>query len=324
MGNRREFLALAACVAALPSFAATPSAPRRIGWLTAQQVASLAPYLDALSQGLAEYDLVPGQTLEILARYGDDDISRVPALARDLVGSGVELLIVQGAAVSEALRLQLPVPMVFVTSADPVAAGFAKSLAQPSGNCTGVTFMAFELLGKRLELLKEIVPRLNSVTVLGNPLHPGSDTERAASEEAGHRLGIEVDYISMPNSDAITAARATLGRTRPDAISLLADGFAIAHRKAIMAMTNDLGIPVISGWPAFAEAGALCTYGPHLPAVYRRVAFFVTRILAGAKPGELPVERPTQFELVLNQSAARSFHLQFSRAILARADKVIE
>ncbi len=294
MRNRRELLIMTACAAASRSLAATPGRIRRIGWLTAQLAASLSPYLDALREGLVEQKLVPGESIEILYRYGDDRMERVPALARELVESGVELLIVQGAAIPDVLKLGLPVPIIFVTSADPISAGFAKSLSQPSGNCTGVTFMAFELLGKRLELLKEIIPKLNRVAVLGNPRHAG------------------------------LAARADLARLRPDAISLLPDGFAIAHRKAIMAVANEERIPVISGWPVFAQAGALCTYGPRLSLIYRRVAFFVARILAGAKPGDLPVERPTQFELILNQTAARSFNLAFSRAILARADEVIE
>ena len=324
MRNRRELLVMTACAAASRSLAATPGRIRRIGWLTAQLAASLSPYLDALREGLVEQKLVPGESIEILYRYGDDRMERVPALARELVESGVELLIVQGAAIPDVLKLGLPVPIIFVTSADPISAGFAKSLSQPSGNCTGVTFMAFELLGKRLELLKEIIPKLNRVAVLGNPRHAGSDIERASSEEAGHRLGIAIDFIATPNSDAVLAARADLARLRPDAISLLPDGFAIAHRKAIMTVANEERIPVISGWPVFAQAGALCTYGPRLSLIYRRVAFFVARILAGAKPGDLPVERPTQFELILNQTAARSFNLAFSRAILARADEVIE
>ena len=119
-------------------------------------------------------------------------------------------------------------------------------------------------------------------------------------------------------------ARTTLARSRPDAISLLPDGFAIAHRQTIMAIATELGIPVISGWPVFAQAGALCTYGPRLPVIYRRVAHFVARILNGTRPTDLPVERPTQFELVLNQTVARSFNITFSRAMLARADEVIE
>jgi len=324
MRNRREFLAMAACTAASRSFAATPGRMRRIGWVTAQQPGSLTPYLEALRQGLAEQKLAEGQGVEVLYRYGEDDMGRVPELARELVTSGAELLIVQGAAIPVVLKLKLPVPIVFVTSADPIAAGFAKSLTEPIGNCTGVTFMGFEFLGKRLEIVKEILPTLSHVTVLGNPLHPGSDIERASSEAAGHRLGISIDFIATPTRDSLEAARTTLARTRPDAISLLPDGFATAYRQTIMAVAAELRIPVTSGWPVFAQAGALCTYGPRLPAIYRRVAYFVARILNGTKPTDLPVERPSRFELVLNQTAARSFNLTFSRAILARADEVIE
>lgn len=324
MRSRREFLAVAAGAAASRGFAATAGRVRRIGWLTAQQSGSLTPYLEALRQGLAEQRIAEGQGVEILYRYGDDELGSVAELARDLVAKGVELLMVQGAAIPMVLKLDLPVPIIFVTSSDPISAGFAKSLTEPIGNCTGVTFMAFEFLGKRLELLKEILPRVGHVTVLGNPLHPGSDIERASSEAAGRRLGISVDFVATLTRDSLEAARSTLVRIRPDAISLLPDGFAIAHRQAIMAIAADLKIPVISGWPVFAQAGALCTYGPSLPQVYRRIAYFVSRILHGAKPTDLPIERPSQFELVLNQKTARAFNLTFSRAILARADEVIE
>ncbi len=324
MRSRRTFLAMAAGTAAIRSFAALPARMRRIGWLTAQQAGSLAPYVEAFRQGLAEQKIPEGQGMEVLYCYGNDDLGLVAQQARELIASGAELLIVQGAAIAPALQLKLPVPIVFVTSADPIAAGFAKSLTEPIGNCTGVTFMSFELLGKRLELLRELLPSAHRVTVLGNPLHPGSDIERTSSEAAGGRLGIAVDFIATPNREALELARPALARARPDAVSLLPDGFAIAHRQAIMTMAGELGIPVISGWPVFAQAGALCTYGPRLAQVYRRVAYFVARILQGARPADLPIERPSQFELILNQKAARTFKLTFSRVILARADEVIE
>lgn len=324
MHSRREFLIMTACTVASPSFATTSSRTRRIGWLTAQQPGSLTSYLEALRQGLAEQKLTEGGGIEVLYRYGNDDLALVPQLARELVAGGAELLIVQGAAIPDVLKLNLPLPIVFVTSGDPIAAGFAKSLTEPIGNCTGVTFMGFEFLGKRLEFLKEVLPTAAHVTVLGNPLHPGSDIERASSEAAGGRLGISINFIATPNQEVLETARATLARTRPDAISLLPDGFAIAHRKPIMAMADELRIPVTSGWPVFAQAGALCTYGPRLPTIYRRVAYYVARILNGTKPTDLPIERPTQFELVLNQRTARSYNLAFSRALLARADEVIE
>lgn len=324
MHSRREFLIMAACATASPSLAATPGRVRRIGWLTAQQPGSLTSYLEALRQGLVEQKFIEGQNIEILYRYGEDSIGRVPALAHDLVTNGVELLIVQGAAIAEVIKLKLPIPIIFVTSADPIASGFAKSLTEPIDNYTGVTFMSFEFLGKRLELLKDILPNLSQVTVLGNPLHPGSDIERTSSEAVSQRLGITTNFIATPTRESLDIARITLAQNRPDAISLLSDGFAIAHRQTIMAIAAEQKIPVISGWPIFAQAGALCTYGPRLPSMYRRVAYYVARILDGTKPSDLPVERPSQFELVLNQKVARSFNLTFSRAILARADEVIE
>lgn len=324
MPNRRDVLTQLACAATSCGLARASTRMPRIGWLTAQQPGSLTPYLSALRHGLAEQRLPEGHALEILYRYGNDDLRLVPELARDLVRSGIELLIVQGAAVPQALKLDLRIPIIFVTSADPVSAGYAKSLTEPIGNWTGVTFMGFEFLGKRLEFLKDTLPAASYVTVVGNPLHPGSEIELSSSEAAGRRLGIAVDFIATPNRPSLDEARATLIRSRPHAISLLPDGFAVVHHKAIMDMAAELRIPVISGWPMFAQAGALCTYGPQLPQIYRRVAHYVGRILGGTRPVDLPIERPSQFELILNQMTARTFGLTFPRALIARADEVIE
>ena len=262
MRNRRELLVMTACAAASRSLAATPGRIRRIGWLTAQLAASLSPYLDALREGLVEQKLVPGESIEILYRYGDDRMERVPALARELVESGVELLIVQGAAIPDVLKLGLPVPIIFVTSADPISAGFAKSLSQPSGNCTGVTFMAFELLGKRLELLKEIIPKLNRVAVLGNPRHAGSDIERASSEEAGHRLGIAIDFIATPNSDEeielcqMPAGMSPSVQVQPDLMHL---AFEVDDLAAFAAELQHKGF-VLSDGPTTTGSGSMIAF----------------------------------------------------------------
>ncbi len=323
MPTRRHVITIATAATLGISSARAETRVRRIGWLTAQSPPSLAPYLAAFRQGLVEQQLIEGQNLEILARFGFDDPTRVPALAQELVDAKVELIIVQGAAVATLPRLNLPVPVVFVTSSDPIVAGLAKSLAEPIGNRTGLTFMAFELLGKRLELLRSMLPDLSRVVLLGNPLHAGANLEHDHSVAAGKVLGLEVSFERTANGTELEGALATIVRSRPGAISLLPDGFAIAHRARIMEVATAERIPVISGWPVFAQAGAVCTYGPRLQLVYRRVAAFVARILAGARPADLPIERPTHFELVLNKAAAQNLGIVFPRNVLARADEVI-
>lgn len=323
---RRAFLGSTLALVSWPRRLTAQAGVRvaRIGWLTAQRPASLAPYVEAFRAGLAQFGYVDGRNLVIESRYGEDAIDRVPGLAAELVKLPVDLLVAQGAALFEISHLRLPVPIVYAISADPVSAGFATSLAQPLGNMTGLTFMAVEFNGKRLELLRDIVPGLRRVTVVGNPEHPGAHLERAFSEEAGRRQGLAIAYLPTRNAEELTAALAAMASDPPQAISLLADGFAIQNRQAILDFALKRRIPVISGWPIFAESGALCTYGPRLTESYRRLAYYVDRVLKGAKPADLPIEQPTLFELVINLRTAKALGLTVPPSVLVRADRVIE
>ncbi len=165
---------------------------------------------------------------------------------------------------------------------------------------------------------------MKSVAVIGNPEHPGANLERAYSEETAKRLGLTIDYKPTPNRASLEACFEALEKNKPQAISLLADGFAIQFRQIIMEFAAKHRLPVISGWPVFAHAGALCTYGPKQSESYRRLGYFVSRILKGAKAAELPVERPTKFELMLNLKTARTLGINVPRSMLTRADEVIE
>jgi putative tryptophan/tyrosine transport system substrate-binding protein len=324
--KRREFIALACGAVTWPFDARAQQAEKvmRIGWLTAQQAASLTPYVDAFRASLTELGLVEGRNLAIVFRYGDDVIERVPRLAAELAQIPVDLIVAQGAAVSVISTLNLHIPVVYVFSGDPVSAGFATSLAKPKGNMTGLSFMAPDLNGKRLELLREIIPELSRVAVVANPEHPGEHLERSYSEKTGQRLGITIEYFPTRSQEDLTAALNSMAARPPQAISLFADGFAIQNRQQII----DFGIahraPVISGWPIFARSGAICTYGPRLVASYRRLAHYVDRVLKGAKPTELPIEQPTEFELVINLKTAKALGITVPPALLARADEVIE
>jgi putative tryptophan/tyrosine transport system substrate-binding protein len=245
-------------------------------------------------------------------------------LSADLARLPVDLIVAQGAAAFEIRGLGLPVPVVFSMSADPVSAGFADSLARPRGNMTGVTLMAVEFNGKRLELLQEIVPDLRRVAILGNPEHPGAHLERAFSEETAQRLGIAIEYLLTRTREELTSVLTTIDAQPPQAISLLADGFAIQNRQTIIDFAMRHRMPVISGWPIFARSGAVCTYGPRLTESYRRLAYYIDRILKGAKPADLPIERPTKFEFVINLRTAKALGLTIPPTLLVRADEVIE
>jgi putative ABC transport system substrate-binding protein len=296
----------------------------RIGWITAQRQAGVTLFLEALRAGLASRGYVEGGNLAIEYRFGDDSLERVPELAAELARLRVAVLVAQGGAVPVLAGLGLPMPIVYAFSGDPMSAGLAESLARPLANMTGLTLMAAELNGKRLELLREFIPDLRAVAIMGNPQHPGVHLERAANEQTAERLGLTVKYFPTRTRDDLAAAFAAIEADPPQAISLLPDAFTIQNRQAIVDFATRRRVPVISGWAIFAQSGALCTYGPRLSDSFRRLAYFVDRILKGAKPAELPIEQPTQFELVLNLRTAKALDIAIPPSLLARADDVIE
>jgi putative tryptophan/tyrosine transport system substrate-binding protein len=324
--DRRAFLASTVAIAAATRRVSAQSAAKisTIGWLTAQQASSLTPFLGAFRSGLAELGYVEHRNLEIEYRYGDDNLLRVAPLAAELVRKPVDLLVVQGAAVPLVYELKLPIPSVYIFSGDPVVAGFAESLAHPRGNMTGLTFMAAELNGKRLEILRDIVPSLRRVAVIANPEHPGSQMERAYSEETARRLGLDMEFFGTATQDQLTAAFGAMDPHPPQAISLFADGFAIQNRQRIIDFGMKHRAPVISGWPVFARSGAICSYGPKLSESYRRLASYVDRVLKGARPSDLPIERPTKFEMVVNMKTAKTLGLTVPNSIIVAADELIE
>ncbi len=323
--RRRAFLVSGLAVLSLP-YSAAAEEPRafRIGWLTAQRASSLTPFVAAFRAALAEFGYVEGRNLSIEFRYGDDAIGRVPDLAAELMRLRIDVLVAQGAAVDVLSRLDLKVPLVYVYSGDPVTAGFAGSLARPRAGMTGLTFMAPEFNGKRLEILREIVPDLRRVAVIANPEHPGQHLERGYTEATARSLDVAIDYFPTSTPDELTRAFATIAENPVQGISVFADGFAIQNRDRIIAFGMKQRIPVISGWAVFARSGAICTYGPALIASYRRLASYVDRVLKGAKPADLPIEQPTQFELVINQRTAKALGLKIPQTLLVRADEVIE
>jgi putative ABC transport system substrate-binding protein len=183
--------------------------------------------------------------------------------------------------------------------------------------------MAVELNGKRLELMREVLPHLRTAAIMGDPGHAGMDLERGDFEAMGRQLDVEILHFPTRNLDDVRAAMAEMERKRPQAISLLADGFSLQNRQRIIDAATSLRVPVFSGWAVFARSGSLCSYGPNHAVVYRRLAHYVDRVLKGARPAELPIERPTHFELVVNLVAARALGIVVPPALVGRADEVI-
>jgi putative ABC transport system substrate-binding protein len=321
--KRRRLLLAAAAVAALPRIAAAQARPARIGWVTAQRPPSLEPFVKAFRDALAGLGFVEGKNLTIDFRYGDDDLGKVRGLADELVRAPVDLIVVQGEAALEIKSMNLPTPVVYAYSADPVIAGLAQSLARPNANMTGLTYMAVELNGKRLELLHEMTPSVRRVALLANPAYPGQDNERSSSEATAGRIGLDVRYVPARTSDELAAAFAKMAADKVQAISVLADSFTVQNRDSIIAFGMKQRIPVVASWPVFARSGALCSYGPRLSDSYQRLAYYVDRVLRGTKPAELPIEQPTTIETTLNLKTADALGLVVPQAVLVRADQVI-
>jgi putative tryptophan/tyrosine transport system substrate-binding protein len=323
--RRRRLLFASAALASLPwSAAAQPGAKSaRIGWLTAQRPPSLVPYVQAFRSALAELGFAEGKNLTIEFRYGEDDLSKVRGLAEELARLPVDLIVVQGEAALEIKNAKLPVPVVYAYSGDPVAAGLAESLARPNASMTGLTYLGLELNGKRLELLREIVPSVRRVALLANPAYPGEAGERANSEATAGRIGLDVRYVAARTSDELEAAFTRMANDKVQAISLFADSFAVQNRGRIVAFAMGQRIPLVSSWPVFAESGALCTYGPRLADSYRRLAYYADRVLRGTRPAELPIEQPTTIETIVNLKTADALGIKVPDAVLVRADRVI-
>jgi putative ABC transport system substrate-binding protein len=324
MDRRTLLTAIAATAVAAHASPAPAAKVFRIGWLTAQREPSLTPFLGEFRAGLGELGYRENDNLEIDYRFGDDNLLRVAPLAAELVRQPVDLLVVQGAAVPLVYELKLATPAVYVYSGDPVSAGFADSLARPRGNMTGLTFMAAELNAKRLEILRDAIPGLKRVAIIANPEHPGSQTERAYSEETAAKLGLTTEFFGTATEDQLVSAFAAMEANPPQALSLFADGFAIQYRQRIIDHGLKHHAPVVSGWPVFARSGAICSYGPKLSQSYRRLAYYVDRVLKGTPPAELPIERPTMFETVVNLKTARALGLTMPDSIIASADELIE
>ena len=301
---------------------AQPNRPHaRIGLLTAQRAASMEPFLPTLRAGLAAAGLVEGRNLTLETRFGDDDLARVPALMEELVRLPVQVLLVQGAAVPVVVRARPPVPVVFVFSGDPVAAGIAQSLARPPVGFTGLTLLSAELNAKRLELLNDLRPGLRRVAIIANPDHPGEMLERAQTLDMAARLGIAATVHFTRSRAELDQA---LSNIDAQALLVFSDGFVLQHRDTIARFAIAQRMPMAAGWRAFAESGALITYGPRLAESYRRFAYFVDRILRGRPPEDLPIERPSVFELAVNLRTAAAIGVEIPLSLLARADLVIE
>lgn len=316
--DRRRILCLLAA-AGLPATArAQGSKVRRIGFISSA-FASL--YYDAFRAGLADLGYVEGTNVVFHRRFGEG----LDELAAALINERPDLIVAAGGGALRAVqKIPHSLPIVFSFSGDPVAAGFVKSLAQPGNNTSGISLMSLDLVGKRMELVRESVPSLRKVAILANPEHAGEPLERSTSIASAKALGLEHAYFQVQKTTELEAALAEAVGSGAEALLVFPDAVTVANRQRIADAALKARMAAISGWAEFAESGFLMSYGPNLRASYRRLATFADKVLKGANPGTLPVERPSVVEMIYNARTAKALGREVPAAVVARADRVIQ
>lgn len=296
----------------------------RVAFLSGASKSDTVEAFESLLEGLRELGYREDRNLLVDARWADYSAERATKLAAEIAALRPAVIVTQGGGLRPASRLFPPIPVVFLQSGDPVVAGFAESFARPGRNATGISLLALDLIGKRMESLKQILPNLRRVAFLANPEHPGEHRELAASRAAAEQLRIEVTYHQARNPAELDTALAAVATARPDAAVLFSDALMLGRRQALASFFLKHRIPSATGWARFPESGHLLSYGPNLPAAWRRVAYFVDRVIKGANPADLPIELPTVIEMVVNRRTAMAMNLVLPPAILLRADRVID
>ena len=331
--RRRRFLGLVGGATAtafwpLATLAQQAGKMPRIGWIIlgspAGGVADIFSYYDSFRAGLDDLGYVEGNNIILVARSAEGVPERLPSLIDELLRENVSVIVSPGPAIRVVREKIKSIPVVFAFSGDPVAAGFVDTLSHGKENLTGLSYMAVELNGKRLDLMKELLPTVSRVTLLTNPIHPGEHLEVAESQRVAAALGISLQYLQVRTPAEFDAAFRAMSDSKTQGIVAVPDNLIMLERARLAEFAKDKRIPVISGWSEFAQSGGLMTYGPNSSKFFRRLAAYVDKIVAGAKPSEIPIEQPTTFELVINLKTAKSIGLTVPPTLLARADEVIE
>ncbi len=296
----------------------------RIGFLAAASPAALSARLDAFRQGLRELGYVEGKNIVIEWRYAEGKLDRLPVLAAELVRLKVEVIVTGGSTSTRpAKEATVTTPIVMAQDTDPVGSGFVASLARPGGNITGLATLAPEISGKQLELLKEIVPRLSRVAVLGTSTRSGNAQSLKETELAAGAFGVKLQYLDVLDPKDIETAFRGASKGRAEAVLVLAGPVFTSQRTQITDLAVKSRLPAIYDRAEFVEDGGLMTYSMSSTDLFRRAAVYVDKILKGAKPADLPVEQPTKFELIINLKAAKQIGLTIPPNVLVRADRVI-
>jgi putative tryptophan/tyrosine transport system substrate-binding protein len=297
-----------------------------IGFLGAASSGPNAPYVAAFHRGLSETGYVEGQNVAIEYRWAEGQYNRLPALAADLVGRRVDVILASGGDRSAlaAKGATSTVPIVFTGVSDPVGYGLVVSFSRPGGNATGMSPFSDELNVKRIELLSELAPQAGVIALLANPSNAAVERTIRDAQEAAQVKGVQLQILKASTESEIDTAFATFVQRHDGALLVTADPFFNSRREQLVALAARYAAPAIYEFREFAAGGGLISYGPSLASMYRQAGAYAGRILAGAKPADLPVQQPTTFELVVNLNTAKALGLTVPPSILARADEVIE
>jgi ABC-type uncharacterized transport system substrate-binding protein len=326
--RRREFITLLGGAAAtwpLTAHAQQAGKIPRIGFMGNSTPAMEANLVGPFREGLRELGYEEGHNLIIEFRWAEGKYDRFPALIAELLAANVDVLVTAGTPATLAIKKATStVPLIFIAVGDPVGTGVVPSLARPGGNITGLSSIAPDLEGKRLGLLREVVPQLSHVAFFLNPANPFHTGSMRQALVAAQSLGIKLQPLEVRKSEDLDSAFATVAKQKPDALLILADRVFLHSRRRIMEFAVQQRLPSINAYRELVEAGGLMSYGPSYEDMHRRAAGYVDKILKGAKPADLPIEQPAKFTLLINLKAAKVLDLDVPPALLARADEVIE
>ena len=324
--RRREFIALVSGAAVAWPLAARAQQPAKapiIGFLGAATASAWRPWTAVFVQRLGDLGWIEGRTVTIEYRWAEGRPERYAEIAAEFVRLKVDVIVTVASAVPALRQATSVIPIVFALANDPVGGGLVASLSRPGGSVTGLSNQGVDLAGKRLELLREVRPDLRRLAILTNVGFSEFVLEMREAEAGAHNLGIEVSKLEIRRAADIAPAFEALKR-QADALYVVVDALVAANRTRIITFALAAHLPTIFNTGIYVEAGALMSYGPNFPDLYRRTADYVDRILRGAKPGDLPVEQPTKFDLVVNLTTAKALGLEVPPSLLARADEVIE
>ena len=319
-------LTLSLCVVPQTAEAQSPATVARVGWLSDGIRVGAGSHLhEAFLHGLRDLGYVEGQNLVMERRDAEGQLDRLPALAAQLVARQVEVIVTWGVPGTRAAQQATStIPIVMAEAGDPVRTGLVASLARPGGNVTGLSVMDPDLNSKQLQLLKEAAPKISRVAVLYNPTFPASVLSLREVQAAGPALGLAILPMEVRTSDALDAQLAVMTSMHADALLTFGDPFTSRHQSRLLDFAAKHQWPAASLWREFVEAGGLMSYGPSLRDLFRRAATYVHKILQGAKPGDLPVEQPMKFDLILNLKTAKALGLTIPPTLLFQADEVIK